>query len=401
VVRLGLVGALTLWSANVLAAPLPVSVEVVRVDEPIRVGPDAGAKRRGAAVRGARLPVFAESAGPGCNGAWFAIGAVAWICEEGAVRSVLPPGALPPATSSDGLPHAYHFVGPDGSFAYRNLDTAEEGVPDAQLLPGFGIALTRVAAKPGQREPFGLTTHRLWVPLRDLGASVRAPAPLAAELPPTDVAWVSTPRATVYASAGGRAKRGAALDALTRVTVLERVEKQREPWLRIGDGEWLRGRDATWPVLKAPPAEAEAEERWIDVDLTRQVVTAYRGTVPLFAMPASTGRGPAGTEQATPAGVHRIWIKLATSDMDNLEAVDASNIYAIQSVPWVMYFERGYGLHGAFWHRAFGRVQSHGCVNLTPADAERLFAWTSPRLPAGWSAVFPTSYERGTLVRVE
>ena len=42
-----------------------------------------------------------------------------------------------------------------------------------------------------------------------------------------------------------------------------------------------------------------------------------------------------------------------------------------------------------------------GCVNLTPADAERLFAWTSPHLPAGWSAVLPTEYERGTLVRVE
>jgi lipoprotein-anchoring transpeptidase ErfK/SrfK len=86
--------------------------------------------------------------------------------------------------------------------------------------------------------------------------------------------------------------------------------------------------------------------------------------------------------------------------MDNLENLEARESYAIQSVPWVMYFDRGYGLHGAFWHRAFGRVQSHGCVNLTPADAERVFQWTSPRLPEGWSAVLPTDYERGTLVSV-
>jgi hypothetical protein len=39
-------------------------------------------------------------------------------------------------------------------------------------------------------------------------------------------------------------------------------------------------------------------------------------------------------------------------------------------------------------------------VNLTPSDAERLFDWASPRLPAGWSAVFPTDYETGTIVRV-
>jgi lipoprotein-anchoring transpeptidase ErfK/SrfK len=66
----------------------------------------------------------------------------------------------------------------------------------------------------------------------------------------------------------------------------------------------------------------------------------------------------------------------------------------------VMYFERGYGLHGTFWHRQFGAKHSHGCVNLTPLDAERLFGWTSPSLPPGWTAALPTSYEPGTLIRV-
>jgi hypothetical protein len=195
--------------------------------------------------------------------------------------------------------------------------------------------------------------------------------------------------------------RGAFVDALTRVAVLERLERRGELWLRTGDATWLRGRDATWPVLRAPPSEASPDERWLDVDLTRQVLVAYRGEHALFAMPVSTGRGPLGSELATPPGLHRVWIKLAASDMDNLEDTDASRNYAIQAVPWVMYFDHGYGLHGAFWHHAFGRVQSHGCVNLTPADAERLFAWTSPRLPSGWSAVLPTEYELGTLVRVE
>jgi hypothetical protein len=86
--------------------------------------------------------------------------------------------------------------------------------------------------------------------------------------------------------------------------------------------------------------------------------------------------------------------------MDNLENLEAQTNYAIQAVPWVLYFHKGYGLHGAFWHRAFGRVQSHGCVNLTPLDAERLFDFASPRLPEGWSAAFPTDYEPGTIVRV-
>ncbi len=378
---------------------LPASVEITRPDEPIRVRPDSAAPRRGAAERGARLPVYAANAGPGCAGTWFEVGPLAWICEEGAAPSTLPPGAV--ATSgSDGLPYAYHFVGRDGSFGYRVLETAEDGEPDAQLVPGFGVALVRLATKPGG-DAFGLTTHRLWVPLRDLNGAVHAPVPLAADFEDGDFAWVTAPRAELFASPGGGAKKASFVAALTRVRVLERIEKRGETWLRVGDGEWLRGRDATWPSVKPPPAEAAPAERWIDVDLARQVLVAYRGERPLFAMPVSTGRGPAGTELATPPGVHRVWVKLATSDMDNLEDADASRNYAIQAVPWVMYFDRGYGLHGAFWHHAFGHVMSHGCVNLTPADAERLFAWTSPHLPSGWSAVLPTDYELGTLVRVE
>ena len=120
----------------------------------------------------------------------------------------------------------------------------------------------------------------------------------------------------------------------------------------------------------------------------------------MFATLVSTGKGRGKSIQATPKGAHRIWVKLVSTDMDNLEDEEASRYYAMQAVPWVMFFDKGYGLHGTFWHRSFGNVRSHGCVNLTPRDAQWLFHWTSPRLPAGWTAALPTDYEPGTLVRV-
>jgi lipoprotein-anchoring transpeptidase ErfK/SrfK len=40
-----------------------------------------------------------------------------------------------------------------------------------------------------------------------------------------------------------------------------------------------------------------------------------------------------------------------------------------------MYYDRGYGLHGTYWHQAFGTPQSAGCVNLTLGDAEWLYNW--------------------------
>ncbi len=380
--------------------PLPESVEIVRRDEPLYADPSATATRRGTAIRGARLPVFGLRPGPGCAGGYYLVGALAWVCAEGVAPSQAKP--LPPlgSTASGGLPFHYHFVRADGSFGYRDLATAESGVPDAQLQPGFGLAVTRTENQPNGGDLFGLTTHGLWVPMRDLGAPVVAPAALAVDFDGAEFAWIIADKPAVHHTPGGTRRRDVTLARLERVAVLERIEKGRETWLRIGDERFVREKDTVTPRIAPPPDEARPDERWIDVDLERQVVTAYRGQKALFATLASTGRGAVGSEQATPPGTYRVWVKLRASDMDNLENLEAQTNYAIQAVPWVLYFHKGYGLHGAFWHHAFGRVQSHGCVNLTPLDAERLFDFASPRLPDGWSAAFPTDYEPGTIVRV-
>jgi hypothetical protein len=377
----------------------PERVQVVRREEPIHVHPDASSPRRGAAILGATLPAFGARAGPGCASPWVSVGPMAWLCGDGVAAAGTFDFPAEQRVSAGGLPYAYYFVNRDGSFGYRDLATAEEGVPEAQLLPGFGVAIARVATKPSA-DAFGLTTHGLWIPVRDLNGPV-APLPsLAVELEHGEAAWVTVERAPLYEGPGRRRTGATALERLSRVSVLERVELRREGWLRISANEWLRASDTVSPRPAPLPLGLRPGERWLDVDLERQVVTAYRGERAEFAMLVSTGRGAPGSELATPIGTHRLWIKLLASDMDNLENLEARENYAIQAVPWVMYFQRGYGLHGTFWHRAFGRVQSHGCVNMTPADAERLFAWTSPHLPAGWSAVFPTDYELGTLVRV-
>jgi hypothetical protein len=137
------------------------SVQVVRRDEPLFIEPSKGASRRGAAGRGARLPVFEIARGGGCTGRWFSVGPLAWICEEGAeASSASPPPERARDVTADGLPYAYYFVGADGSFGYGDLLVAEEGVPETQLLPGFGVAITREGQKPGG-ERYGLDARLL------------------------------------------------------------------------------------------------------------------------------------------------------------------------------------------------------------------------------------------------
>ncbi len=383
--------------------PIPewaLSAEVTRPDEPLYVAPSTAESRRGAVAKGARLPIFGAERGPGCAGRFLLVGPLAWLCEDGAELSqAAPDGAGAARATHDGLPYRYHFVGPDGTFGYRALQTAEDGVPDAQLLKGFGVAVMRVENNP-EGNAFGLTTEGLWVPMRDLAPVTPFSFHGKVLTGSLNVAWVFSANALGAALPDKPKNPKLKLSRFQELAVEEARTVGGHRWFRYAADAWISDRDVRAPSAAALPSELRPGERWLDVELASQVLTAYVGEKPVFATLVSTGRGAPNTETATPPGVHRIWVKLGSSDMDNLDDESAAENYAIQAVPWVMYFERGYGLHGTFWHRDFGNKHSHGCVNLTPLDAEYLFSWTSPKLPPGWTAALPTPYEPGTLIRV-
>jgi lipoprotein-anchoring transpeptidase ErfK/SrfK len=61
--------------------------------------------------------------------------------------------------------------------------------------------------------------------------------------------------------------------------------------------------------------------------------------------------------------------------------------FQLRDVPYIQYFESGYAIHGAYWHDVFGTPRSHGCINLAPIDAHRVFLWTEPAVPDAWHAM--------------
>jgi hypothetical protein len=167
------------------------------------------------------------------------------------------------------------------------------------------------------------------------------------------------------------------------------------------DGWWLRDLDGTVTRPGPPPPDLKEGEKWIDVNVTTQTVVAYEGKVPVFATLVSSGRRDdkdASKDHPTPTGSFRIREKHVATTMDDDTATDGP--YSIEEVPWVMYFEKSYALHGAFWHSQFGHEHSHGCVNMTPHDAKDLFGWVGPALPAGWQSVRATATNAGTRVVV-
>jgi lipoprotein-anchoring transpeptidase ErfK/SrfK len=76
------------------------------------------------------------------------------------------------------------------------------------------------------------------------------------------------------------------------------------------------------------------------------------------------------------------------------------NYYNLPNVQWVQYFYADYGFHGTYWHNNFGNPMSHGCVNMTNADAKWLFDWAGPEWDGKTTWFAPTQDNPGTLVVV-
>ena len=99
--------------------------------------------------------------------------------------------------------------------------------------------------------------------------------------------------------------------------------------------------------------------REIVIELGRQSIYAYENGVLKKRALMSSGK------MVTPTvlGDYAIYLKYRSQTMSGPG-------YSLDNVEWPMYFHAGYAIHGTWWHTMFGTPMSHGCVNLTNADAQ-------------------------------
>lgn len=225
-------------------------------------------------------------------------------------------------------------------------------------------------------------------------------------------------------------KKARAAVKLTGKTRGKLAELERE----LEGGSWVRSKDLH--VARPPselPAAAAKGEKWIDVSIENQVLVLWEGKKPVYATLVSTGQDGARdpkTTKSTVQGTFRIKNKHITSTMDSNERSSSSagasgpspgggepkpkevprdkngrqlrrgaGSFELRDVPWVQFFEGAYALHASYWHDVFGTARSHGCVNLAPIDARRIFMWTDPPVPEGWHG-FTSNDNKGTTVHV-
>ena len=426
-----LTAALSASAAALAAEPdLGPEVRISPVMLNARVLPSPQATRRGKIAANEPFYVYAVMEGPACD-LWGQVDLGAWACLDGTTTAAAIPRALPPLVDFDPpepaeyetyiatgvyerhegedplVPYVYgkrwrRFKGP----VYTDAAAWERGDPPSQTLSRdrkfHFVDTVETSRGLGLLRPDGSVVPADEVYIYPI-SRLKGRDLLVDPLPEgTVVAWAVDYAGTkVYAAPSLRAEVGATLAWHTALVVRPAAAAPGK-WWEVPDGlgpgvpgyvEDARGirHQATAP----PPADVGPDERWIDVDLSEQVLELRVGADVVYATLASTG---AGFTHRTPTGAYHILDKAIYGDMASLPG--AEDPYYVEHVPWVMHFKPRYALHGVFWHWGFGHVASHGCINLAPRDARAVFDWLAPTLPPGWHTVYADSAYPGTRVRV-
>ena len=129
-----------------------------------------------------------------------------------------------------------------------------------------------------------------------------------------------------------------------------------------------RGLSQTVSIATAPfkTVTMSGAGKWIEIDLSQQRLTLYVGNEAVQNFLVSTGKANTPTE----IGEFAIYHKTPSMTMTG---TIAGEYYFLPNVKWVSFFDGGEAIHGTYWHHNFGHPMSHGCVNMTEANAKTVY----------------------------
>lgn len=367
--------------------------------------PKFSAAFRGKIARGETFNVLEFVEGdPECKAGWARLGVAAFLCLG---RSTIVEGPAPfplPHIGGNGLTpfrYAKRRKGENPAPVWRSRAALRRGdAPVGELDPDHDYAFVRRRWADGERVLEDDTRRVVKeADVRRLIPSAFEGRDLLNDPLPTEgtLAWVvAWPKAAKLDAPHPDAKQTGMVPFQTTVVVSDAsVRKRGTLFFPLQDGSgWVEAK-AIRRHIPAPPPEGIADTAvWVDVEVSQQTLMLMRGSKPIFTTVISSGTG----KNPTPPGIYRMESKLALTDMRSRSGDD--DAYHVEAVPWAMYFDGRFALHGAYWHNRFGNRLSHGCINLAPKDAKRVFDALDPMLPDGWINVYEHDKDRGALVRI-
>ncbi|WP_143825607.1 L,D-transpeptidase [Nannocystis exedens] len=398
------------------AAPTsaPIGYRVVKSGTIVYAAPHRRAERRGRTEAKRPFAIFSLEPGPDCEGeGWARVEKGGYVCLEYAAVGKGPAQIQPELADGQMLPFIYArpkiLDKKTGAIArvprYLDRYALVRGDPPLDWLEP-DRQYTFVRTKTRRAGLMLIDAEERATPARDM--KIAAPsvfagrelarAPVAAGLRP---AWAVGRPAVLRERPHPSAPQVAVVDYHATLEIdPEPIVVGEDSWYAVPDGggsgakAYVVAADMNYWIPGPELAEVRPDELWIDVELGQQTLAVMRGQSPEFVTLISSGAGGTGT----PLGLFRIYEKLAISPMRS--GPNAEDPYYVDGVPWVQYFHRRYALHASYWHDDFGKRRSHGCINLSPKDAARVYALTAPKVPPGWNSLREQPGDAGTLVRV-
>ncbi|MGD0116333.1 MAG: L,D-transpeptidase [Dehalococcoidia bacterium] len=203
-----------------------------------------------------------------------------------------------------------------------------------------------------------------------------------------DPSTVNPPTGTVY---DGQTLKIAALVKgenwlIGSQTWVSSIPEWTTDWYRLDDGSYIYGAFVftLLPGETSPTINPGGAEKWIDVNLTNQTVTAMIGNNAIHMALATSG----SADFPTPQGTHHIEPdgRVASVDMTATQAgySPAQATYDVQRVLFTQYFDRmGNAIHLNYWRpeEVYGNTPtSHGCVGLQLHDAQYFWLFGAPNM---------------------
>lgn len=135
-----------------------------------------------------------------------------------------------------------------------------------------------------------------------------------------------------------------------------------------GDTDGDGTSDSKEVFLGYNPLKGEADRslpKHVEINLSTQQMSYYLNGVQIETMPVSTGL----IKWATPTGEFKIMRKVPVVRYKGED-------YDYPNTKWNLEFKKTYYIHTAYWHNQFGkRPMSHGCVNMTEKDAQKMYTF--------------------------
>lgn len=257
---------------------------------------------------------------------------------------------------------AYTYATPEDAAAGRN--------PVGQIETGTLRYISYITRVDINGNPYLQTTTGTWLRASP-AAYTTFQGLLFYDNPSMDFGWV-VDRTPSYTEPSVNAPvSGNEYVQMDLIQVFNTVEAQGLTWYEIAPDEWVNSLKARVVHFDPTRPEGVVGDRWIEINLFQQTMSVYENGDLVFATLIASGLDPFYTRP----GVFQIYEKKHLETMSGAFEANRSDYYYLEDVPWTMYYDESRALHATYWHTNLGYMQSHGCVNLAPGDANWLFQW--------------------------